>query len=249
MKARPPLSRRIKDAGLETALFRRRALAGFAIIACCLAVLLARFFWLQVLQHDEFSARSDANRIKIRPLPPARGLIYDRNGVVLADNVPQYRLELTPEQAGNVSDTLTRLKRVIALSPEDVERFNEVRRLKRRFDGVLSESALMAYAGKRSVKQWQSIPAAVQNVEDTPTHPGGVIDLDRDYYGMDARLVWRWEARPRNSRTGSGWRPKTSTASSRSGCVRRRTRPQAGGRRVRCRCCASCCCWPRRIVG
>ena len=105
MKARPPLSRRIKDAGLETALFRRRALAGFAIIACCLAVLLARFFWLQVLRHDEFSARSDANRIKIRPLPPARGLIYDRNGVVLADNVPQYRLELTPEQAGDVADT------------------------------------------------------------------------------------------------------------------------------------------------
>lgn len=154
MKVRPPLARRIKDAGLEAALFRRRALAGFAIIACCLAVLLARFYWLQVLQHDEFSARSDANRIKIRPLPPARGLIYDRNGVVLADNVPQYRLELTPEQAGDVADTLARLQRVIALSPEDIERFNEVRRLKRRFDGVpvrlqLSEAEVAHFAVHR----------------------------------------------------------------------------------------------------
>ena len=154
MKARPPLSRRIKDAASETALFRRRALAGFVIIALCLAVLLGRFFQLQVSRHDEFSARSDANRIKIRPLPPARGLIFDRNGIVLADNVPQYRLELTPEQVEDIDDTLQRLRAVIPLSAEDIERFNELRRLKRRFDGVpvrlhLSESEVAHFAVHR----------------------------------------------------------------------------------------------------
>ncbi|HET9483914.1 MAG TPA: penicillin-binding protein 2 [Xanthomonadales bacterium] len=154
MKARPPLSRRIKDAASETALFRRRALTGFAIITVCLAVLLGRFFQLQVSRHDEFSARSDANRIKIRPLPPARGLIFDRNGVVLADNVPQYRLELTPEQVEDIDDTLRRLREVIPLGAEDIERFNELRRLKRRFDGVpvrlhLSESEVAHFAVHR----------------------------------------------------------------------------------------------------
>ena len=154
MKARPPLSRGIKDSASETALFRRRALAGFVIIAACLAVLFGRFFHLQVVRHDEFSARSDANRIKLRPLPPARGLIYDRNGVVLADNIPQYRLELTPEQVEDVDDTLRRLGAVIVLSDEDLERFRELRRLKRRFDGVpvrlqLNESEVAHFAVHR----------------------------------------------------------------------------------------------------
>jgi len=154
MRSRPALSRRIKDAAHETLLFRRRALAGFAIIAVCLAVLLGRFFDLQVLRHDEFNARSDANRIKLRPLPPARGLIYDRNGVVLADNVPQYRLELTPEQVDDIDDTLSRLRSVIALTDEDLERFRELRRLKRRFDGVpvrlqLNETEVASFAVQR----------------------------------------------------------------------------------------------------
>lgn len=153
MRSRPG-SRRIKDAAHETLLFRRRALAGFAIIACCLAVLLGRFFYLQVVRHDEFNARSDANRIKIRPLPPARGLIYDRNGVVLADNVPQYRLELTPEQVEDIPGTLERLRSVIALDDEDIERFHELRRLKRRFDGVpvrlqLDETEVASFAVQR----------------------------------------------------------------------------------------------------
>ncbi len=154
LKARSPLARRIKDPAAENALFRRRALAGFAIIAACLAVLLGRFFYLQVLKHDEFSARSDANRIKIRALPPARGLIYDRSGVVLADNVPQYRLELTPEQIDDVPDTLARLREVVPLSDEDLERFAELSRLKRRFDGVpvrlqLSEAEVAHFAVHR----------------------------------------------------------------------------------------------------
>ena len=57
--------------------------------------------------------------------------------------------------------------------------------------GALSESAVMLYVGQRGVTQWQSIPVAAQN---SPRHPGGEIDFDRNYSGMDARLVWRWDA-------------------------------------------------------
>ncbi|HEX6019863.1 MAG TPA: penicillin-binding protein 2, partial [Burkholderiaceae bacterium] len=86
MKRRPRTA--IKDARREAALFRMRAVVGFVAILAGLGVLVGRFVWLQVLHHDEFSTRSEQNRVHVVHLPPARGLIYDRNGVVLADNVP-----------------------------------------------------------------------------------------------------------------------------------------------------------------
>ena len=149
------MSRRgIKDSGAETALFGRRAMAGFLLITLCLGVLVGRFAWLQIWQHDEFRARSEANRIKLRPLPPSRGLIYDRNGVLLAENVPQYRLELVPEQSGDIDLTLARLRRVIALDSEDLDRFAELRRLKRPFDSLpikfqLREEEVARFAVRR----------------------------------------------------------------------------------------------------
>src|ERR1700729_484391 len=92
------IRRSIKDTRGESALFRRRALAGFVLILMGLCLLLSRFVFLQVMHHDEFVTRSANNRVKPRVIPPARGLIYDRNGVLLADNVPAFRLEVIPEQ-------------------------------------------------------------------------------------------------------------------------------------------------------
>ena len=76
----------LKEARHEEALFRRRALAGFLIIVASLVALGARFSFLQIERHDEFSARSEANRVLTRPLAPARGLIYARNGDRIAFN-------------------------------------------------------------------------------------------------------------------------------------------------------------------
>jgi penicillin-binding protein 2 len=146
--------RPVTDANLEGELFRRRAAAGFAIVALLLAVLLARYVQLQVLQHQDFQTRSEANRIKVRPLPPSRGLIYDRNGRLLAENVPQYRLELVPQQAGDVERTLAELSQVVNLSEDDIARFKELRGFKRAFDSVplkllMSESELASFAVQR----------------------------------------------------------------------------------------------------
>jgi penicillin-binding protein 2 len=146
--------RHVREAGSQLALFRARAFTGFVIIALCLLVLLGQFFRLQVLHHDEFQGRSDANRVKPRAVPPSRGLIYDRNGELLAENVPQYRLELVPEQVGDVADTIARLRKVIDIAPEDLERFDETRSLKRRFNSVpvkfqLSEEEVSRFAVHR----------------------------------------------------------------------------------------------------
>lgn len=146
--------RAVKDAVQESNLFRVRAAEGFLIIAVCLAVLVARYVWLQVLRHDEFSGRADENRIKLKPLPPSRGLIYDRNGVLLAENILDYRLELIPEQAGDVEGTLERLGQVIAISADDREQFDALRKVKRRFHNIplryaLSEQEVSRFALER----------------------------------------------------------------------------------------------------
>ena len=138
-----PRSRRtVKDLVQETNLFRARAAEGFLIIAVCLVILVSRYAWLQVLRHDEFSARADENRVKLKPLPPSRGLIYDRNGILLAENILDYRLELIPEQMRDVGETLERLGKVIAISADDHEQFAAQRQVKRRFHNIPLRHAL-----------------------------------------------------------------------------------------------------------
>jgi penicillin-binding protein 2 len=117
-------------------LFRRRALAGFVLIVLCLCLLLSRFVFLQVMHHDEFVTRSQANRVKPRAIPPARGLIYDRNGVLLADNVPAFRLEVVPEQVKDMPALLEQLGQVVPLEHDDLEAFRKQLKQSRRFDSV-----------------------------------------------------------------------------------------------------------------
>ncbi|MCC6595372.1 MAG: penicillin-binding protein 2 [Rhodanobacteraceae bacterium] len=145
----------IGEARVEAATFARRALAGFALITLCLIGLGLRFAYLQVREHARLSARSDANRILTRPLAPARGLIYDRNGVLLAENVAAFRLEVTAEQAGDVQDTVRRLAEVLPVSDEDISRYNTLRKRKRSYEGVplrlkLSEEEIARF----SVNRW-----------------------------------------------------------------------------------------------
>jgi len=144
----------LKEARHEAATFRRRALAGFVIIVACLVALATRFAFLQVDQHEEFSARSEANRVLTRPLAPARGLIYDRNGVLLAENVAAFRLEVTPEQVRDMPGMLARLGEIVSLSDDDIARFNALRKSKHSYEGVplrlkLSEEEIAKFSTSR----------------------------------------------------------------------------------------------------
>ncbi len=128
--------RSIKDPRGESLLFQRRALAGFVLIVLSLCLLVSRFVFLQVMRHDEFVTRSQANRVKPRAIPPARGLIYDRNGVLLADNVPAFRLEVVPEQVKDMPALLTALGKVVPLGQDDLDAFRKQLTQSRRFDSV-----------------------------------------------------------------------------------------------------------------
>jgi penicillin-binding protein 2 len=126
----------IKDAQHESASFRRRALVGFGLIVLALMALLGRFAYQQVARYDEFATRAKDNRVKPVVLAPARGLIYDRNGVLLADNVPAFRLEVVPEQVKDMAATLRGLGAVVPLGKDDLDAFRALLKQSRRFDSV-----------------------------------------------------------------------------------------------------------------
>jgi penicillin-binding protein 2 len=130
---RPARRQPLKNINAESEQFRRRAVIGFLAIALAMLGLALGYFRLQVLQHEEFQTRSEANRIKPRPIVPARGLIFDRHGRLLADNVPAYRLEIVPEQVRDLEATLTGLGQLVTLDSEDIERFRQARRATRSF--------------------------------------------------------------------------------------------------------------------
>jgi penicillin-binding protein 2 len=130
------IRRSIKDPRGESLLFRRRAAAAFVLILLGLCLLLVRFAFLQVAHHEEFVTRSQNNRVKPRAIPPARGLIYDRNGVLLADNVPAFRLEVVPEQVKDMPALLEQLGHVVPLDQDDLDAFHKQLRQSRRFESV-----------------------------------------------------------------------------------------------------------------
>ncbi len=96
----------IKDHIRESRLFNERAAIALFIVAILLSVSIARLVYLQILSHEHFSTLSDENRISLIPVPPTRGLIYDRNGVALAQNLPAFSLVLIPEQIADMDATV-----------------------------------------------------------------------------------------------------------------------------------------------
>jgi len=127
---------RIKDYLRESRLFTQRAVIAGLIVVLLLASLILRLAHLQITGHEHFTTLSRENRVKLVPLPPTRGLIYDRNGVILAQNLPTHSLEIIPEQVEEMAKTLEELGRIIDISEEDLKRFQKRRKQRRRFDSI-----------------------------------------------------------------------------------------------------------------
>ena len=125
--------RQHKNTHAEAEQFRRRAAIGFLGVLLTLGFLAGWYFKLQVLDHDIYATRSEANRIKARPVVPGRGLIYDRNGRLLAENVPAFRLDVTADKVTDMDATLAGLQKIFSLSEEDIERFKQSRKARRGF--------------------------------------------------------------------------------------------------------------------
>ncbi|WP_047044998.1 penicillin-binding protein 2 [Vibrio mexicanus] len=141
----------IRDYHEEARLFRNRALVAFVGIIILVGALLSNLYHIQVNQYQDYKTRSNDNRIKVVPIAPNRGLIYDRNGVLLAENRPVFNLELIPEKIRDMDDTISRLQAFLEITPEQVERFHRERRHTRRFKSVpiltqLNEEQVASFA-------------------------------------------------------------------------------------------------------
>ncbi|ODZ45086.1 penicillin-binding protein 2 [Vibrio parahaemolyticus] len=126
----------IRDYQAEARLFASRAIVAFFGIVVLMGLLVANMYNIQVNQFQDYQTRSNDNRIKVVPIAPNRGLIYDRNGVLLAENRPVFNLELTPEKIKNIDATIQELQTILEITPEQIERFHRERKRTRRFKSV-----------------------------------------------------------------------------------------------------------------
>jgi len=125
-----------KDHIRESLVFSSRSIIASIITVLLVLLLIAQLAWLQIFQKEHYSTLSENNRVNILPLPPTRGLIYDRNGALMAQNLPSFTLEIVPEHVNDLDVTLDEIQKLVMLNKEDLKRFHRGLKRKRRFEGV-----------------------------------------------------------------------------------------------------------------
>jgi penicillin-binding protein 2 len=153
-KLTSPAAQPLKDQALEGRQFSDRALTAFLIILTAIFLLCLRYIYLQVVNYEEFTARSINNQVRIVPVAPNRGLIYDRRGRPVAENLPAYRLELVPEKVDDIEQTISALSEMVELPTDVLEKFERNRKRYREFESVplkfnLSEEEVARFAVDR----------------------------------------------------------------------------------------------------
>lgn len=145
-----------KNTAAENSIFTRRIYFAVAVIFLMIGVLFANLYYLQIDQFESYQTRSNSNRIKVIPSAPPRGLIYDRNGVLLAENQPQFSLEIIPEQVQNLKQTVEELTTLLNLDPQITGRFLDDARHHRRFNPItLAEQLTEEQVATFSVNQYR----------------------------------------------------------------------------------------------
>jgi len=132
----------IRNLNAENTLFMRRALLAFIGVIVLVLVLFTNLFQIQINLYEDYQTRANGNRIKLIPVAPNRGLIYDRNGVLLAENKPVHSLELIPEQIKSLEQTLTTISSIIELSETEHSNFIKSAKSQRRFKSITLKNQL-----------------------------------------------------------------------------------------------------------
>jgi penicillin-binding protein 2 len=132
-----PQAIRLKDHEKDGRLIRKRAMVGALMVLLLTSLLVARMYYLQVVQFEHHTTLAENNRIHVQPIPPNRGLIFDRNGVIIADNRPSFSLTLTRERASDWPQVLDVIVEVLELDQDDRALFERrVRQGRRPFEPV-----------------------------------------------------------------------------------------------------------------
>src|SRR3954466_14275567 len=144
----------MRDAEGELHHFRVRLGIASTFVLVMFAVLFARFVYLQIVMHDHYHTLAEANRISILPIVPNRGIIVDRNGVVLATNYSAYTLEITPSKVEDLESTMGALSSRVEITPRDRRRFKKLLEESKRFESLpirtrLSDEEIARFAANR----------------------------------------------------------------------------------------------------
>lgn len=132
----------LKNHSLELRIYINRVINSVIITIVCFILLLCRLIYLQVLQYDRFSNLAYNNQIRMVPIDPPRGLIFDRNGILLAENMPIYSLEIIPSNVKNLNETLNKLKAIFELSSLEIDNFRKLFKFKCRLESIPLKSRL-----------------------------------------------------------------------------------------------------------
>jgi len=171
---------KVKDLFREQRTFGLRALLAGCVAGFMLLVVAGRLVWLQVLEYEHYAELSQGNRVRIDPLPPDRGIIYDRKGRILAENTPAYQLTITREQVADLDATLDRLVRLKLLETDDLDRVRKLLGSRRLFEAVpvrlrLTDEEISRYAVNRH--DLPGVDLATRMARHYPYGPVGVHAL------------------------------------------------------------------------
>ena len=126
----------LKDHFIEQRIFHNRSIVAIFFTLILFGLLVFRLFVLQINNHEHFTTLSQNNRVSVQAIPPTRGLIYDRNGIILAENLPSFTLQIIPEQTSDIDNLLDQLSLLVNLREIDIKKFRKEVRRKRRFEGI-----------------------------------------------------------------------------------------------------------------
>ena len=151
----------------EEKLFVRRALVAFALVVICFIILGVNLYRIQVKQHSYYQTRSNENDIKMIPIAPTRGLIYDRNGIPLVRNVTWYDILITPYKIDNMQETLKELTPIVNLTPEEIDTFEHELKQNSRYKPVELKGELTdEQVARFSVNQFRFSGVTIDTYQD-----------------------------------------------------------------------------------
>ena len=165
----------LRNIEVELDRFRARTIAAAAFVLLCFGVLVFRWFVLQVVRHDDLQAQAEANRIGVVPIVPNRGLIVDRNGIVMATNYPAYTLEITPSKVADLEATINEIAKVIEVTPRDRKRFARLAAEGKSFESVPIRTKLTDEEVARFVAQRFRFPGVEIKARLFRNYPHGEL--------------------------------------------------------------------------
>ena len=165
----------LKDSHRESRINSARTIAAILIVIGLLGVVVGRYYSLQITDYEVYRTQSERNRVQLQPLPPKRGLIYDRNGVLLADNRPSYMLSVVREQVPDLDATLAELAELLPISAGDLENFQKKLRHRRPYEAVPLRFRLTPEERARLAVNRYRLPGVVVDAQLLRYYPHGEL--------------------------------------------------------------------------